>query len=281
VITPASYIPKLADVAAHYDDLDDFYRSVWGTSIHHGYWITGRESAGNAVQNLTRFVAEQAALRRGDRVCDIGCGYGATALALNRDYAAAVTGITISARQYEHATRAAAHNSSVNFLLCDALQNGLPSGVFDAVIAIESTEHIAAKSQLFTEAHRILRTGGRLVIAAWLARDLPSDWQSKYLLEPICTESRLPSLGSFSEYREMLEDAGFRAVKFIDLTRSVKRTWTICALRLGKHFFSDRTLRRRLFNPSFTNRVFAKTIFRIRLAYATGSMRYGIFSADK
>ena len=281
MITPATANPNLADIAAHYDDLDDLYRSIWGTNIHHGYWMTGRESSDEAVNNLTRLVAEHAAIRPGDRVCDVGCGYGATALALNRDFGAAVTGITISPKQYAYATRAASGNSNVNFMLGDALLNGLSAQIFDAVIAIESTEHIEVKAKLFSEARRILRSGGRLVVTAWLARERPARWTMKCLLEPICTEGRLPNMASAGEYRRMLEDAGFHDLKFTDLTRRVKKTWTVCALRFIKQVLLDPALRRRLRDPQFTNRVFAKTVFRIRLAYATGAMRYGLFSATK
>ncbi len=35
-------------VGAHYDDLDPFYRSIWGDHVHHGYWRTGKESAAEA-----------------------------------------------------------------------------------------------------------------------------------------------------------------------------------------------------------------------------------------
>ena len=60
MITPTTTIPSLADIAAHYDDLDDFYRSFWGTNIHHGYWVSRNESVEQAVLNLTRLVAEWA-----------------------------------------------------------------------------------------------------------------------------------------------------------------------------------------------------------------------------
>ena len=279
MITPTTTIPSLADIAAHYDDLDDFYRSFWGTNIHHGYWVSRNESVEQAVLNLTRLVAEWASDPRRDRVCDIGCGYGATALTLSREYGAAVTGITISKKQYEHAKLAAAEKPNVNFLLGDALQNRLASETFDVVIAVESTEHIRAKANLFSEARRILSSGGRLMVAAWLTRERPAPWESKYLLEPICAEGRLPSMASAAEYRTMLEDAGFRDLKFLDLTHNVKKTWTICALRLIKRFLVDPALRRRLLDPHFTNRAFAKTVFRIRLAYETGTMRYGVFAA--
>jgi tocopherol O-methyltransferase len=281
VITPASPIPNITDIAAHYDDLDDLYRSIWGTNIHHGYWVTGHESTEQAVNNLTRLVAERASIRPADRVCDLGCGYGAAALVLNRDHGAAVTGITISAKQYAYARRSTARNANVNFILGDALLNGLPAETFDAVITIEGTEHIAAKTKLFCEARRILRAGGRFVATAWLARERPATWETKYLLEPICAEGRLPNLASTNEFQSMLEDAGFRQVEHLDLTRAVKKTWTFCALRLIKRFLRDPALRRRLCDPQFTNRVFAKTVFRMRLAYATGAMRYGLFSAHR
>ncbi len=57
MIVPRAEIADIAAVAAHYDDLDDLYRSLWGTSLHHGYWLTGKESPDEAVANLTRLVA--------------------------------------------------------------------------------------------------------------------------------------------------------------------------------------------------------------------------------
>lgn len=281
MIIPRSAIADVASVAEHYDDLDDLYRDIWGSNLHHGYWITGKESAEEAVINLTHLVAQRASIRPGDRVCDLGCGYGATALTLNRDYGAVVTGLTIAPRQFQQAISAAAGNIDVNFLLCDALQNDLAAAAFDAVIAVESSEHFIDKPKLFREASRLLRPGGRLVVVAWLTRERPHGWECKYLLEPICAEGRLPGIASATEYQTMLKHAGFREVDFNELTHRVKKTWSICAARFIKRFASDRALRRRLLDPEFTNRVFAMTVFRIWLAYQTEAMRYGVFSAFK
>jgi tocopherol O-methyltransferase len=79
----------------------------------------------------------------------------------------------------------------------------------------------------------------------------------------------------------MLKTAGFREPVFSDLSRNVRKTWSICAYRLIKTIGSNAELRHELFRPDWDNRVFAKTVFRIWLAYRTGSMRYGIFSATK
>jgi tocopherol O-methyltransferase len=157
MITPRAVIADAASVAAHYDDLDPFYRDIWGDHVHHGYWISGMEAAEEAVLNLTHLVAERAAIAAGMRVCDIGCGYGATAAILARDYGAKVTGITVSTKQYERAQFAATHDDKLRFVLGDALENGLEPASFDSVIAIESSEHMRDKSRFFTEARRLLR----------------------------------------------------------------------------------------------------------------------------
>jgi tocopherol O-methyltransferase len=281
VIVPATAIADLAAVAEHYDELDDLYRDLWGTSLHHGYWISGKESAEEAVANLTRLVAEHAQIRPDDHVCDLGCGYGAVALVLNQDYGARVTGFTISPAQYRYAVAAAAGNRAVEFHLRDVMHNCLGSESFDAAVAVESSEHMPDKAGFFAEVYRLLRPAGRFVVVAWLARDRPGPREGKYLLEPICREGRLPCMASAAEYRAMLDHAGFRDLIFVDLTELVKKTWTVCAFRLARRFVVDSALRRQLRDPRFANRSFAKTVFRIRLAYGTGAMRYGLFAARR
>ncbi len=149
MIIPRPSIADVASIAAHYDDLDPFYRSVWGHHVHHGYWISGKESADEAVLNLTHLIAERAAIGSGARVCDVGCGYGATALVLARDYGANVTGITVSHRQFEIAQSIAHDTANARFLLGDALENELQAASFDSVIAIESSEHMPDKRKFF------------------------------------------------------------------------------------------------------------------------------------
>src|SRR3954464_7954151 len=98
---PASQTLAPADVAAHYDELDYFYRDVWGEHVHHGLWRTGKESRAEAVRQLVEVVADAAELKRGERVCDIGCGYGATARLLAAEWGVTVQAITVSPAQYE------------------------------------------------------------------------------------------------------------------------------------------------------------------------------------
>ena len=274
-------VPTAAAVANHYDELDPFYREIWGSHVHHGLWATGRETPGRAVEALIDLLAERLGFDPGQRVCDVGCGYGETALYLAGRHGIRVTGVTISPVQAERARTAAARDARVEVACRDWLSNGFPDAAFDRVYAIESSEHMVDKERFFGEAFRTLRPGGRLGVFAWLAREDAGDWEIRHLLEPICREGRLPSLGSESEYRDMAQRAGFRLLGFDDLSGQVRRTWTICARRLAAKLATDRAYRRFLLDGRSKNRVFALTLARIVLAYRTGSMRYGLLVAER
>ena len=213
-----------SDVADHYDELDVFYREVWGEHVHHGLWRTGRESDVEAAEQLVTHLADTIALHRGERVVDIGAGYGATARLLAERYGADVTAFTVSRAQFDFAS-AKPPMPGVRYLLRDWLRNDLPSESIDAAIAIESTEHMLDKAEAFAEAHRVLRPAGRLAVCAWIARERPSRWEERHLLEPICREGRLAGMGSEVEYRALLANSGFTEVRVEDLTVAGKRTW--------------------------------------------------------
>jgi len=219
-------------VARHYDELDPFYREIWGTHIHHGYWAKGTESPQNAAEALIDYLADRLNLEPGQRLCDVGCGYGATALRLAARYGVHVSGVTLSPVQTKHAQDRASDNAMVQISCGDWLHNAFPDASFDRVYAIESSEHMQDKARFFSEAFRTLRPGGCLGVYAWLARERPRPWEVKYLLEPICREGRLPSMGTENEYRALARAAGFQVTSFEVLSRNVRRTWTICAYRV-------------------------------------------------
>lgn len=271
------HLQSTAAVAAHYDELDAFYREVWGEHVHHGYWVTGRETAADAVVSLVELLAERLQLAPGQLACDIGCGYGATARHLAERHALKVTGVTVSPVQVERARAQSASSGRVCILQQDWLANTFAACAFDRAYAVESSEHMQDKQRFFDEAFRTLKPGGLFAICAWLSRSDPGGWEVRHLLEPICREGRLPGLGDEADYRRRAEQAGFHLLRMDDLSDRVRRTWSICARRvLGKVFTRPRYLRF-LLDRSATDRAFAVTLVRIMIAYRTRSMRYCLF----
>jgi tocopherol O-methyltransferase len=268
-------------VATHYDDLDQFYLKIWGEHVHHGLWFTGQEDSSTAVLQLSRYVAEQANIESGTKVCDVGCGYGATARLLASEYGAQVTALTITPSQYEYAVAQSTHICNPQFLLRNWLENGLDSDSYDAVIAIESTEHMPDLKHFFLESARVLKSEGRLVVCAWLTNERPLRWQVLHLLEPICREGRLVGMGSESDYRRLFKEVGLELVSLVDVSRQVRRTWLLCIARTLRSIALDPETRRFLLNRRQKNRVFALTLFRLWLAYYVGAMRYVVFTATK
>jgi tocopherol O-methyltransferase len=267
-----------ADVAEHYDELDEAYRRIWGEHVHHGYWVTGRETAAEAADALTRLVGERLGVAAGQRLVDIGCGYGATAAVFARA-GAEVTGFTLSEAQA--AVARARPEPGLTFEVRDWLANRLPDAAFDGGYAIESSEHMEDKARFFAEAARALKPGSRFVVCAWLEGEGATPWQVKHLLEPICREGRLPGMGSRADYEALAAGAGFRLVSYEDISRNVRRTWSICARRFAGKLVTDRDIRRLALSKAVRSRDFMLSLPRLILALRNGAMRYGVFVWEK
>jgi tocopherol O-methyltransferase len=270
-----------AAVAEHYDELDQFYREIWGEHIHHGLWTSGRETQDEAVEALVAHLAGTLDLQPGQHICDVGCGYGATAAWLARHYEVRVTGITLSSAQLRQAQPRSATSTLLHFSRQDWLENDFEDESFDHVIAIESSEHMPDKQRFFDEVFRTLRPGGRFAVCAWLARDGAHPLEERYLLEPICREGRLPGMGSEAEYRAWASRAGLVVDGFEDLSARVRRTWALCTGRVARKLLTHPRYRRFLLNAHARNRIFALSVPRIWIAYLTGSMRYGLMTGYK
>jgi tocopherol O-methyltransferase len=248
--------------------------------VHHGLWLTGKETPSTAALQLLVMVAQRASLQPGSKVCDVGAGYGATARWLARHCEAQVTALTVSSAQFAYARAQAVPQNGPPpvYLLQDWLSNALPDASFDAVIAIESTEHMADKHRCFAEAWRVLRPGGKFVICAWLARESPRDWEVRHLLEPICREGRLAGLGSGSEYCRLLQQAGFIVEDRTDASAQVQRTWTVVLQRMFHGLVTKWAYWRYLLDRQKQERIFGLTVARMWLAYRVGALRYEIIT---
>lgn len=267
-------------VASHYDELDEFYREVWGTHVHHGYWKNGRETAEVATLNLIDLMTEKVDLDSKTIVCDIGCGYGATSRYLVDRYNCPVKAFSVSINQINFARAQRPVHTNPEYFLRDWMQNDLPDRSVDFAFSIESSEHMPDFNRFFSESARILKPGGKLAIFAWLEPETTKPWMVQHLLQPICDEGRM-RLAKKSEYEALLQKNGFKLISYQDISDSVSRTWTLCIRRALFKIMTERKYQKFILSKQSENREFALTLLRIRAAFALGAMKYGLMYAEK
>jgi len=109
------------------------------------------------------------------KVLDVGCGVGGTSryLAKSLGTDASVTGITLSPNQVKRATELAVEQgvNNAKFTVMNALEMDFPDNSFDVVWACESGEHMPDKEAYINEMMRVLKPGGKFVMATWCQRD--------------------------------------------------------------------------------------------------------------
>jgi cyclopropane-fatty-acyl-phospholipid synthase len=154
-------------VRAHYDLGNDLYRLFLDDAMVYScaIWERGDDLAAAQRRKLER-VCELADLQPGDRVLELGCGWGALAIHAARTRGCRVTAVTISdeqARWAEAAVRAAGVADRVTVERRDYRDT---AGVFDRVLSIEMLEAVGGRHvpTFFRTVAARLRRGGRAVV---------------------------------------------------------------------------------------------------------------------
>jgi SAM-dependent methyltransferase len=128
-----------------------------------------------------------AAIHPGERVLDIGCGVGTTAIRIARETGAAVVAADISPLMHERAVRnvRAGGLPKVTVAKADILQLPYPDGSFDCVIA-EAVTMFVNRSRAAAELARVCRPGGRVLATEFYWRSPPSDEAREVFLGQVC-----------------------------------------------------------------------------------------------
>ncbi|MBO9520047.1 MAG: class I SAM-dependent methyltransferase [Nocardioidaceae bacterium] len=151
-----------AAISHHYDLSNAFYAAILDESMAYscGYW-TGARTLADAQASKAGLVCEKLDLRPGDRLLDVGCGWGSLSLYAASEFGARVTGLTLSAEQKRYVD--ARDHDGVEVLLRDYRD---VTGTFDAVASIEMGEHVgAARYPSYVETlRRSVKPGGRVLV---------------------------------------------------------------------------------------------------------------------
>ncbi|MFD6250341.1 class I SAM-dependent methyltransferase [Streptomyces roseolus] len=200
-------------ISHHYDVGNDFYALVLGPSMVYScaYWTDGG-TLEEAQRDKLDLVARKLALKEGDRLLDVGCGWGSMAIHAAREYGARVVGITLSREQAAFARKRIAEEG-----LTDRIEirvqdyRDVPDGPFDAISSIGMAEHVgAAKYREYADLlYGLLKPGGRLLNHQISRRPEPDE--EAYRVDPFIDAYVFPDgeLAPMGRTLTALEDAGF------------------------------------------------------------------------
>lgn len=267
----------------------------WGEHIHLGYYNEEERKKGylrkNFIQAKYDFIDEMAkwgeiADLKPEKVLDVGCGIGGTSRYLARMYGegTSVTGITLSQNQVDRATALAKDRglNNANFQVMDALAMDFPDNSFDVVWACESGEHMPDKKKYVEEMMRVLKPGGRIVIATWCQRDetpeTPFNNYERKMLDFLYSEWTHPYFISINDYKNLMLGTGHcENVKTDDWMVQTIASWRH-SIWVGVFDPWPVFIRPHLWYKCFRDGL---TLERMHKSFKRGLMEYGMMTGSK
>jgi cyclopropane-fatty-acyl-phospholipid synthase len=157
------------NIREHYDLGNDFYRLFLDARMVYScaYFQRQQDSLDLAQEQKLELICRKLNLQPGDRVLEIGCGWGAFATYAARNYGAHITAVTISEAQHQYVARQLASanpgDGSVTLLLRDYRQLG---GEFDKIVSIEMFEAVGFDhyDEFFSLCNRLLAADGSMLM---------------------------------------------------------------------------------------------------------------------
>ncbi|MEZ6015992.1 MAG: cyclopropane-fatty-acyl-phospholipid synthase family protein [Planctomycetota bacterium] len=187
----------------HYEVPTRFYQLCLGKHLKYssGYWADDHTTLDESEAEMLRITCERAELADGQRILELGCGWGSLSLWMAAHYPnAQITSVSNSRTQKEFIDGEARKRGLGNLTIVTADMNefqGVGGGLFDRCVSVEMFEHMKNYEELMRRIAAWLAPGGKLFVHIFTHRDCAyhyevtsdDDWMAKYFF----TGGQMPS----------------------------------------------------------------------------------------
>jgi cyclopropane-fatty-acyl-phospholipid synthase len=202
-----------AAIAHHYDLSNDFYKLLLDEHMAYSsaYYTHDGQSLHDAQSAKLDLVCRKLELKEGQRLLDVGCGWGSMILYAARNFGVRATGITLSAEQRDFITERVTQEglgSLVEVRLQDYRELSDEPATFDAVSSIEMGEHVGEGNYPTYVSTMLgaLKSGSRLLLQQMSRREGTAPGGGPFIESYIAPDMHMRSLWQTVRH---LENAGF------------------------------------------------------------------------
>ncbi|MGY6500572.1 MAG: SAM-dependent methyltransferase [Acidimicrobiales bacterium] len=178
--------------AQHYEVPTEFFVEVLGPRLKYSaaVWPDGVDTLADAEEATLELTARRAELRDGQRVLELGCGWGSFTLwAAQRFPASEIVAVSNSATQRAHIESVARERGLTNVTVVTAdIAEFDPGATFDRIVSIEMLEHVSNHGELLRRIATWLEPDGQMFVHVFSHRevgwefdaDAATDWMGRY-----------------------------------------------------------------------------------------------------